>query len=136
MLRNRDLLIAALMAMQTAVLAEQQAARVSQPAPRTRAPAMADAELEKNIRERFSRSKIAKNNFQVQGAVATLTGNTDVIQHKGTATRLAKSAGAKRVVNHIRVSEAAQQKASSNLAQGRRRAQVKRSEAATRPEKR
>ena len=91
----------------------------------------ADAELEKLIREKFAASKISKNNFQVrvQGGVATLTGNTDVIQHKGTATRLARNAGAKRVDNRIEVSEAARDQASERLSTGRRRAQVKRSEA-------
>jgi hypothetical protein len=42
---------------------------------------------------------------------------------------MAKTAGAKQVMNKIEVSQTARQKASDNLAQGRRRAQVKRSEA-------
>ncbi len=86
--------------------------------------------IEKAIRDRFARSKIARNGFQVQvqGGVATLTGQTYVIQHKGVATRLAKTTGAKQVINRIQVSEAARQKASANLATGRRRAQIKRSE--------
>jgi hypothetical protein len=73
---------------------------------------------------------------RVQGGVATLEGRTDVLQHKGTATRLAKAAGARRVVNRIEVSDAARRKASANLAQGRRRAQIKRSEASPRSEPR
>jgi len=68
----------------------------------------------------------------VQGGVATFTGKTDVLQHKGTATRLAKNAGAVKVVNHIEVSDAAKEKAASNLDGGRRRAQVKRSDVAGR----
>ncbi|MBK9166547.1 MAG: BON domain-containing protein [Bryobacterales bacterium] len=90
----------------------------------------ADAELEKLIREKFAASKISKNNFQVrvQGGVATLTGATDVLQHKGTATRLARNAGAKRVDNRIEVSQEARDRASERLRSGRRRAQVKRSE--------
>lgn len=93
-----------------------------------------DAALEKDIRERLNRSKIAANKFtvRVQGGVATLEGRTDVLQHKGTATRLAKNAGAAAVVNKIEVGAAAKQKAASNLASGRRRAQVKRSEVANR----
>jgi len=93
--------------------------------------AQTDQQLEKAIQERFARSKIAVNHFQVrvQGGVATLTGKTDVLQHKGVATRLAKAMGAKQVVNRIEVSEAAKQKAAANLAQGRRRAQIKRGEA-------
>jgi hypothetical protein len=59
-----------------------------------------------------------------------------VIQHKGTATRLAKNLGAIRVVNHIEVSEEAKDKAADNLAKGRRRAQIKRSETTTRSLKR
>ncbi len=90
-----------------------------------------DRELEAAIRARFARSKIAVNHFEVsvQGGVATLTGKTNVIQHKGTATRLARAAGAVQVVNKIEPSQAARDRASVNLAKGRRRAQVKRSEA-------
>ena len=89
-----------------------------------------DVQIEKDIRGRFAKSKIARNNFQVrvQGGIATLEGQTDVIQHKGTATRLAKSGGARAVVNRIKVSQAARDKAARNLTEGRRRAQVKRSE--------
>jgi len=89
-----------------------------------------DKELEKAIQARFSRSKIGANHFtvHVQGGVATLAGNTDVVQHKGTATRLAKTAGATAVVNQIQVSEAARQRAAGNLEKGRRRAQIKRGE--------
>lgn len=92
---------------------------------------LSDRELEAAIRARFARSKIAANGFQVrvQGGVATLEGRTNVIQHKGTATRLARAAGARQVVNRIELSEAARQRAAANLAQGRRRAQLKRSEA-------
>ena len=89
---------------------------------------LSDAELEKAIRHRFSRSKIDANHFtvKVQGGVATIEGKTEVIQHKGTATRLAKTAGAKAVNNRIQVSQAARDRAKANLEQGRRRVQVKR----------
>jgi len=89
-----------------------------------------DAGIEKAIRAKLAASKISKNKFEVhvQGGVATLSGRTDVLQHKGTATRLAKSGGASYVVNRIEVSDAAKQKAASNLESGRRRAQVKRGE--------
>jgi hypothetical protein len=89
-----------------------------------------DAAMEKDIRARFARSKISIDKFEVhvQGGVATITGKTNVVQHKGTATRLARIAGAVRVVNQVEVSEAARQRASKNLASGGRRAQVKRSE--------
>ncbi|HVN04255.1 MAG TPA: BON domain-containing protein [Bryobacteraceae bacterium] len=108
------------------------------PAGRAKAPAISDAELEKSIRARFAASKISTHHFQVhvQGGVATIEGQTDVLQHKGTATRLAKNAGAVKVVNHVAVSQAAKDKARKNLASGRRRAQIKRSEATARSAKR
>ena len=99
----------------------------SQKAP-TKQARMSDAELEKTIRARFARSKINANHFQVhvQGGTATLEGKTDVVQHKGTATRMAKSAGALAVNNKIQVSDAAKEKSANNLEEGRRRAQIKR----------
>ena len=79
-------------------------------------------------------SKISTDKFEVhvQGGVATITGKTDVLQHKGTATRMAKSGGATQVVNLVEVSDSAKEKAVSNLASGRSRAQVKRSDVASR----
>ena len=50
----------------------------------------------------------------------TLTGTTDVIQHKGTATRIAKVAGARSVDNKIKISDAARQKSAQNLARARK----------------
>lgn len=89
-----------------------------------------DRRIEQAIRARFAESKIGVNRFEVrvQGGVATIEGRTDVIQHKGTATRLAKSMGAVRVVNRIEISQAAREKASASLAKARRRAQLKRTE--------
>jgi osmotically-inducible protein OsmY len=89
-----------------------------------------DAQLEKAIRAKLAVSKISKDKFEVhvQGGVATITGKTDVLQHKGTATRLAKNMGAKQVVNKVEVSDAAKDKGAANLTTGARRAQVKRSE--------
>jgi hypothetical protein len=91
---------------------------------------MTDSELEKAIQRRFSKSKISADKFQVrvQGGVATIEGKTSVIQRKATATRLAKLAGARSVRNNIEVSEDTRAKAMENLATGRRRAQVKRSD--------
>ena len=108
------------------------------PAAIPRQAAMPDAQLEKAIRARFAASKISAHHFQVhvQGGVATLEGQTDVLQHKGTATRLAKSSGAIKVVNKIAVSQAARDKAAKNLASGRRRAQIKRSDTTARAVKR
>ena len=88
-----------------------------------------DAQVEAAIRARFAKSKkISADKFtvRVQGGVATIEGKSDVVQHKGTATRMAKSAGAVAVVNKIQLSQAAKDKANQNLEKGRRRAQVKR----------
>ena len=94
-------------------------------------PAMSDVRLEAAIRAKFARSKIDADKFQVhvQGGVATIEGRTDITQHKGVATRLAKTGGALAVNNHIQVSDAAKEKAAANLAKGRRRAQIKRGDA-------
>jgi len=96
-------------------------------------PALPDAKLEAAIRAKFAKSKISTDNFQVhvQGGIATIEGRTDVMQHKGTATRMAKTAGAVAVNNRVQVSDAAKQKAAGNLEEGRRRAQIKRGDART-----
>ena len=109
-------------------LAAQQSKPPAPPAAKTQT---SDADLEKAIRARFAQSKSGEDKFtvRVQGGVATIEGKTDVVQRKAAATRMAKTAGARQVVNKIEVSQAARQKSSENLAQGRRRAQVKRSEA-------
>jgi osmotically-inducible protein OsmY len=94
-----------------------------------------DKLIEAAIKAKLEKSKIGKDGFKVrvQGGVATWEGNTDVLQHKGAATRMAKTAGAKVVVNHIKVSDAAKQKAEDNLDQGRRRVQVKRGDSRSDP---
>jgi hypothetical protein len=94
-------------------------------------PATSDARLEAAIRARFAKSKIDADKFQVhvQGGVATIEGRTDVMQHKGVATRLAKTGGAAAVNNHIQISDAAKEKAAANLEKGRRRVQLKRGDA-------
>ena len=110
---------------QQSVPAKPPAAK-SQPAQ----PKKTDAQIEAAIRAKLSASKIGADHFtvRVQGGVATLEGKTDVVQHKGTATRLAKTAGALAVNNRIQVSDAARKKASDNLEKGRRRAQISRGE--------
>lgn len=106
----------------------------SQTKPKTPAPqgttAPQDAQIDAEIHARLAKSLIGKDGFtvRVQGGVAYWEGTTNVVQHKGSATRMAKSAGAKKVVNNITVGDAAKQKAAGNLEQGRRRAQIKRSE--------
>lgn len=103
------------------------------PPPAQGTTAQEDKAIEAAIRAKLEKSKIGKDGFKVhvQGGVATWEGTTTVLQHKGAATRMAKSAGAKAVVNNIKVSDAAKQKASDNLDTGRRRVQVKRSDPRT-----
>lgn len=86
-----------------------------------------DAEIEATIRAKLAKSKIGKDGFQVhvKNGIATWTGVTSIMQHKGAATRMAKTAGAIQVVNNIRVSDEAQAKAAGNLTGKPRRAQVK-----------
>ena len=94
-------------------------------------PKLNDAQLEAAIRAKFAKSKIDEDKFtvRVQGGVATIDGKTGVVQHKGVATRMSKTAGAVAVNNRVQVSDAAKRKAAGNLEQGRRRAQVKRGDA-------
>jgi BON domain-containing protein len=95
--------------------------------------AQEDKQIEAAIRAKLEKSKIGKDGFKVrvQGGIAYWEGSTGVLQHKGSATRMAKTAGAKSVVNNIKVSDAAKDKTADNLDQGRRRAQVKRSDPRT-----
>jgi len=115
-------------------LAWGQASRSAQPTPKQSSAAAArrlsDAQLESVIRAKFAKSKSA-NTFKVhvQGGVATIEGQTDVVQHKGAATHMAKTAGAVAVNNRVQISDAAKQKAAGNLETGRRRAQIKRGDA-------
>jgi len=93
-------------------------------------PKVSDAQLEALIRARFAKSKSAnKFTVRVQGGVANIEGKTDVVQHKGAATHMAKSAGAVAVNNRVEISDAAKQKAAGNLETGRRRVQIKRGDA-------
>jgi hypothetical protein len=110
--------------------AKAPAASAPKQAAANRSTAQSDAALEAAIRAKFAKSKIAPEKFQVrvQGGVATIEGRTDVVQHKGVATRMARTAGAVAVNNNVQISESGRQKASASLAAGRRRAQVKRGE--------
>ena len=114
-------------------LGAQTKAPPPKPLPGQGASVQQDKEVEALIRAKLAKSKIGKDGFtvRVQGGVAYWDGATTVVQHKGSATRMAKTAGAKRVVNNIKVSDAAKEAASANLDQGRRRAQVKRGDART-----
>jgi hypothetical protein len=85
-----------------------------------------DAEIEATIKAKLAKSKIGKDGFQihVKDRVATWTGSTAVMQHKGAATRMAKTAGAIRVVNNIKVSGEGDQPAKGNLPGQPRHVQV------------
>lgn len=114
------------------VWAQTAAQKKAAPAPPAKVqPRLSDAQLEAAIRAKLARSKIGADKFQVhvQGGVATIEGKTDVVQHKGTATRMARTAGALAVNNHVQISDAAKQKAAANLESGRRRVQIKRGDA-------
>ena len=122
----------ALLLILVASMASAQKSVPARPAPAK----SSDAQLETAIKAKLAKSKINSNHFQVhvQGGVATLEGRTDIVQHKGTATRLAKNAGAVAVNNRIQVSDAGRKKAADNLTEGRRRAQIKRGEPRSQPE--
>ena len=94
--------------------------------PAAKAPAaqrvLPDAQIERNIRAKLAKSRISLTDHftvSVQNGVATLQGKTNVIQHKGVATRLAKSGGALAVRNQIQVSDEAKAKAAAKLAKYR-----------------
>jgi len=89
-----------------------------------------DAEIEATIKAKLSKSKIGKDGFQVhvKDRVATWTGVTTVIQHKGAATRMAKTAGAARVVNNIKISDQAAVKTPGSITREPRRVQVNQTE--------
>lgn len=76
-----------------------------------------DAQIDSTIRTKLAKSKIGKDGFKyhVSHGVVTWEGTTNVIQHKGSATRMAHAAGATQVVNNIQISAAAKDKAAANL---------------------
>jgi hypothetical protein len=86
-----------------------------------------DAEIEATIRAKLAKSKIGKDGFQVhiKDGVATWTGSTVVMQHKGAATRMAKTAGATQVVNKIKISGESGLADKASLGGQPRHAQVK-----------
>ncbi len=81
-----------------------------------------DAQIERNIRARLAKSKMAATEHftvTVHDGVAVLEGKSNVIQHKGVATRLAKLGGAVAVQNHIQISDEAKAKALARLQKNR-----------------
>jgi hypothetical protein len=81
----------------------------------------ADGEIEQNLLAKLAKSKLAADHFtvSVSHGVATLEGVTDVPQHKGIMTRMAKASGASAVRNNIRMSAAAKAKTTGALAKAR-----------------
>jgi len=90
-------------------------------------PRASDAEIEGTIRTKLARSKIGKDGIQchVHNGVATWTGTTNVMQHKGAATRMARTSGAIQVINNIKISDEGKLRAFGNTSGEPRRAQVK-----------
>ncbi len=82
-----------------------------------RGPAPPDVQIEQTIRTKLAKSKIGKDGFRfsVRHGVVTWEGSTNVMQHKGSATRMARAAGAVQVVNNIQISSSAKAKGAANL---------------------
>lgn len=66
---------------------------------------VSDSQIESTIRTKLAKSKIGKDGFRFKVARGTVTweGTTRVGQHKGAATRMARTSGATQVVNNIQV---------------------------------
>jgi hypothetical protein len=86
------------------------AAPSSAPTAKTNTPTqsgvhVSDAQLESTIRAKLAKSKIGKDGFKFRVArgVVTWEGSTQIPQHKGAATRMARTSGAVDVVNKIQV---------------------------------
>jgi hypothetical protein len=100
-----------------ALTAPLQATTSQKSATATHAGTLSDSQIDASIRTKLAKSKIGRDGFQfkVQRGVVTWEGTTDVMQHKGSATRMAKSAGAVQVINNIQVTGTGKAKASANL---------------------
>jgi hypothetical protein len=101
------------------VLAATSLAAYAAPAPKP-APA-SDSLVEAAIRAKYAKSKINEEHFKVtvKNGVALIEGQTSIPQRKGVATRLAKTGGAREVVNKIEVSEAARKQMADRLQKAR-----------------
>lgn len=80
-----------------------------------------DAHLEECIRARLEQSNIDAEalDVRVSRGVATLHGYARTTQSKAAATRIARKAGARQVVNRIQVSEAAKSRSGQRMGRGR-----------------
>jgi osmotically-inducible protein OsmY len=78
-------------------------------APHNNGVRLSDAEIEAKIKTKLAKSKIGKDGMtvHVKNGIATWQGTTNVMQHKGAATRMARTAGAIQVVNNIKLTDEA-----------------------------
>ena len=77
-----------------------------------------DSQLQHDVSEELNWEPsvhAARIGVEVKDGVVTFSGKTNVVQHKGTATRMARAAGAVAVNNLIEVSDAARAKAAARL---------------------
>ena len=127
-------LIAALAGLSQAASVDKPLVTQTRTATARKAPprGLSDATIAQIIATKLAKSKIGADKFtvKVQNGVAYWQGKTDVIQHKGAATRMARTAGAVAVVNNIQISDAARRKAAHNLTGALPRAQVKHADSA------
>ena len=74
---------------------------------------LTDSQMEGVLHAKLAKSKMAHEGWtvHVHNHVVTWEGKTNVIQHKGAATRMAHTAGATEVVNNIKISDEARLKA-------------------------
>ena len=104
------------------IIAPLHGADSSPKAVRKAAPvAESDQQIRQKIEARLAKSKLAADHFTVSVAhgVVTIEGVTDVPQHKGVMTRMAKAAGATAVRNNVRVSDAGKAKTAEAFAKAR-----------------
>ena len=101
------LVLTSVLAPGACILLPAAAARTTAAAPSS--AHLSDMELEHAIHAKLAKSKIGKDGFtvHVKGGVATWEGHTGVAQHKGSATRMARTAGVARVVNNIVIDDGA-----------------------------
>jgi len=86
-------------------------------------PRLSDAEIEAKIKVKLAKSKIGKDGItcHVKNGIAYWQGSTNVMQHKGAATRMARTAGAIQVVNNIKLTDEAR----GNFGGGVKKVEVK-----------
>jgi len=101
----------------TCAVAPNAAAATNRTSTLAQRPTPTDAEITATIRTKLAKSKIGKDGFRfhVQRGVVTWEGTTNVVQHKGSATRMAKAAGAVQVINNIQVSASGKAKSIATL---------------------